>query len=552
MSRTKSRALLCAALLLLPAGCTDPEPPSPEAPEGLVTTPGSADAVSPTPGAGDGPPAAPEAPTTTSPAADGVAVGPVASTLRAQDFSRVWWVAPSGSDAAAGTEAAPFRSFARAISQLQPGEAVFAKSGTYAERLAITDRDGTASRWMTVAAAPGATVVLKGGTGSTRALLDVRRAYWRFEGLTLDVAGDKAFAALWREATGPHGLLRNCVAKNGTAGAGINIAHFASDVTVEHCDISHFQRVPLDDSHGVIVQTTTRNVVVRNSKIHHNSGDSVQCIGPEGGATVAGTPHDNLLVENNALHDNHENGVDVKTCTRVTLRGNSIWGHHNTASSRGEGIVVHMSARDVVIEDNVLRDNGRGISVGGNREGDPPTRITLRRNRIMDGAHADGDEGTAIRINTAWDVKVYHNTVYNMPTNCLGFGSGDSGNTDRIDVRNNVFAHCAVAVRAGALRSNVTVDANLYWRSGGSVQLVDGTAKSLSAWKSSTGWDASSVERDPGFVDLAARDLRLSSTSPAREAGVLLGLPYCGSAPDQGALESGCAGTAAVADIGAE
>jgi parallel beta-helix repeat protein len=342
--------------------------------------------------------------------------------------------------------------------------------------------------------------------------------------------------------------LRNCVAKNGTAGAGVNIAEYASNVTVENCEVSNFQRVPLDDSHGVIVQTTTKNVVVRNSKIHHNSGDAVQCIGPEGAATIAGTPHDNLLVENNTLHDNNENGVDVKTCTHVTLRGNTIYGHHTTSSSKGEGIVIHMSAKDVVVEDNVLRDNGRGISVGGNREGDPPTNIMLRRNQLTDGSTVNGDEGTAIRINTAWNVQVYNNTVYGMPANCLGFGSGDSGNTDRLDVRNNVFTGCTYAVKAGPLRSNVSLEANLYWRAGASVQLLDGSVKSLDAWKRSTGWDSASIERDPGFTNLAKRDLSLGASSPAREAGVSVGLPYCGPAPDQGALETGCSG--ATASIG--
>lgn len=50
-------------------------------------------------------------------------------------------------------------------------------------------------------------------------------------------------------------------------------------------------------------------------------------------------------------------------------------------------------------------------------------------------------------------------------------------------------------------------------------------------------------------MDASTRDLRLSSTSLAREAGVMLGLPYCGTAPDQGALEMRCTSTSVAVDV---
>jgi nitrous oxidase accessory protein NosD len=426
----------------------------------------------------------------------------------------------------------------KALSLLQPGEAVFLKSGTYTERLRLDSRDGAPGRYLTLKAAPGAKPVIKpAGSGTT--LLDVRRAYWRVEGLTLDVAGVDSFAALWRGAGAHHGILRGCTLKNGTSGAGAFVAEQARDVLIEDNAIFNFQRS--GDSHGVVVQTNSRNVVIRGNDIHHNSGDAVQCLGPEGGATEPGTPFDNLLVEDNDLHENRENGADIKTCTRVTLRGNHIWGHRRSSSSAGEGVVVHLSAREVTLEDNVVRDNGRGINIGGVRQGAPPTNIVLRRNLVLDGYGKDGNEGTGIRIDTAINVKVHHNTVWNMPTQCLGFGNGDTGPSQNVEARNNIFGACTIMVRAGSNRSGGSFDGNLYFSpEGQAVFRVDGKSPGLAGWRSATHWDARSVEKEPGFQDAEAGDFRLESSSPARNEGVSLGQTFCGSAPDMGARESDC------------
>jgi nitrous oxidase accessory protein NosD len=449
-------------------------------------------------------------------------------------------VAPTGSDAASGTESAPFRSVGKALSLVQPGEAVFLKSGTYSERLRLEEKGGSATRGLTLKAAPGATPTLRGGGGSSTSMIDVRGAYWRIEGLTVDVAGDRSFAVLWRGAGSHHGVLRNSTLKNGTAGAGANVSEYAHDVLIEGNTIFNFNRSGRD-SHGVIVQTTSRNVVVRGNDIHHNSGDAVQCIGPEGGATLSGTPFDNLLVEDNALHENRENGVDIKTCTRVTLRGNHIYGHRRSSTSKGEGIVVHLSARDVIIEDNELSDNGRAINIGGVRQGPPPTNVVIRRNVLHDGRGVDGDEGTGIRVDTSINVAVLHNTIWNMPGSCLGFGNGDSGPSRGLDARNNILAHCGLTLRVGSGRDGARVDGNLYASAAGSARFrLDGVDTDFSGWRSATGLDRRSLERAPAFMDATDGDFRLAVGSPARDAGLALSANFCGQGPDIGALESDC------------
>ncbi len=453
-------------------------------------------------------------------------------------YSRILWVAPNGSDGASATETAPLRTVSRALELVRPGEAIYLKSGTYSERLKLEEKGGSSSAMLTLRAAPDAKPVIK-PSGSGSAMVDVRGAYWSIEGLTLDAAGSASFAVLFRGVGSHHGVLRGSTLKNGTAGAGVNVCERASDILIEQNAISNFNRGG-DDSHGVIVQTTARNVVVRGNDIHHNSGDGVQCIGPEGGATISGTPFDNLLVEDNELHENRENGVDVKTCTRVTLRGNIIWGHKTSSTSRGEGVVVHLSAKDVTLEDNVFYNNGRAISIGGVRQGAPPTNIVIRRNLVRDGL-GGGEEGSGIRVDTTSNVKVHHNTVWNMPGPCLTFGHGDTGASASLDVRNNVFSGCGVAVRGGPGRTGAVVDANLYYRSSGAaVFRLNGVDMGFSQWRSQSGFDGRSQEKAPGFLNIDTGDFRLGSGSPALNAGLSLGLSWCGPGPDQGAFESDC------------
>jgi hypothetical protein len=455
-------------------------------------------------------------------------------------FSRILWVSPAGSDTAEGSQTRPFRTVAKALSLIRPGQAIYLLSGTYTERLKLEERGGSASSVLTIQAAPGATPLLKGGTGSTTPVVDVRGAYWTIDGLRLDLSGDRAFAVFWRGSGAHHGVVRNCFLKNGTEGAGVYVANSAHDVLIENNEIHHFQKSS-GDSHGVCVETTSRNVVVRGNDIHHNSGDGVQCLGPEGGATGPGTPFDNLVVEDNELHENHENGADIKTCTHVILRRNSIWGHHRTASSAGEGVVVHLSAKDVTLEDNVFRGNGRGINIGGVRVGAPPTHIVLRRNLVLDGYAAEGNDGVGIRVDTSSDVKLQNNTVWNMPGSCVYFGSGDTGPSAGLEVRNNVLAECGLALRANAGRAGAVVDSNLYFHTGSAARFrLDGVDQSFEQWRLKTHFDARSLERSPGFTNATAEDFTLAPGSSARDRGVALGLPFCGTAPDLGAREAGC------------
>ena len=75
---------------------------------------------------------------------------------------------------------------------------------------------------------------------------------------------------------------------------------------------------------------------------------------------------------------------------------------------------------------------------------------------------------------------------------------------------------------------------------GAAVFRLDGADMDFADWKAGSGLDRRSLEKSPGFLNLDTGDFRLGAASPARNAGLALGLTWCGTAPDLGAFESDC------------
>jgi len=86
---------------------------------------------------------------------------PAAST-RALGGGTHRYVAPDGSDRAAGTEAEPWRTVAHGIARLAPGDTLVLRQGVYYERLDVALRGG-AGRPITIRSHPGELAILDGG-----------------------------------------------------------------------------------------------------------------------------------------------------------------------------------------------------------------------------------------------------------------------------------------------------------------------------------------------------------------------------------------------------
>jgi nitrous oxidase accessory protein NosD len=440
----------------------------------------------------------------------------------------VWVVSPTGNDAAAGTASAPVRTLSKALTLAGPGDLVRVLAGTYAERVLITGgvRAGTAAAPITLRGEGKPRIVPGSQQG---ALVVIERPNWIIRGFEIDMQNRAAFAvAFTGDNTGT--LLADSEIHHAAYGAGISFHYGATGATLEN---NHIHHMFLDgvDAHGVIIQPTARNITIRNNVIHDNSGDSIQCYSNDGFNPEA--PADGVLIEGNDLYGNIEQSVDIKTCHNVTVRRNKLHlaRRHPTLGGNG-AMVVHFSARNVLIEENDIYDAGLAIGVGGNIYGPRPTGVVIRRNRIRDMITQGGMTGGGLQLAVSSGTQVYNNTFTRLQGPALIVGGGDGGPTENLVVKNNIIDASQVLV-LGSQAPGLRLNTNLY-RTGASFR-KGGSSWDLSQWKGQ-GQDSTSLESSTLFSNTTT----LAPAPAAIDRGEKLGLGFCGAAPDLGTVESGC------------
>lgn len=411
------------------------------------------------------------------------------SEAEAHSSGREWYVSPAGSDAASGSLSQPLRTINKAIAQAEPGDIIRVKPGEYAESLVIDGkvRGGTREAPITLRGEGQPRIVPGRGGG---ALVQVRRPHWHIEGFEVDVRGQPRFAAAF-EGNTEGAVLADSHLHHGTLGAGVTTYGGARGVTLRGNHIHHFRR-PNDDSHGVAIQMTSRDIVLRDNDIHDTSGDAVQCLGPD---KAEQAPARGVVIERNHLHATGENGVDIKTCHEVVVRHNRLHHFRKSATSGGEAVVVHYSARGVRIEDNDISDAGKGIAVGGVKNGGPdPRDVVVRGNRIRGISSHGGSDGAGIRVENAREVRVIDNHIEDTDGYGMMIGLGANGAPSReLEVASNEVRSKKL-VRVGRQCPGLRMDGNRY-AVGGLFKADPLETRDLEQWKRHTGLDRDSRTR---------------------------------------------------------
>ncbi|QRK09524.1 right-handed parallel beta-helix repeat-containing protein [Archangium violaceum] len=451
----------------------------------------------------------------------------VGSPVTTPTYNKVWVVSTTGNDAASGSATAPLKTISRAITLAGPGDLIRVLSGTYTERVLISGsvRSGTATAPITLKGEGKPRIILGSVNG---ALMVVEKPYWLISGFNIDLQNRKAFGvAFTSNLQGTK--LSDSEIHHGNYGAGVSFHYSANGATLENNHIHHIF-ISGDDAHGVLIQPTARNITVRNNVIHDNSGDAIQCYSEDG--SVPGAPADGILIEGNDLYGNIEQSLDIKTCYNVTVRRNKMHlaRRHPTLGGNG-AMVVHMSAKNILIEDNDFYDAGLAIGVGGNRYGAYPSGIVIRRNRIRDMITDGGMTGGGLQLAVSTGTQVYNNTFTRLQGPALTVGTGDGGPTENLVVKNNII-DAAYVLRLGTQAPGLKMNSNLY-RPGASFR--GSSSWTLSQWKAK-GQDANSLESST----LLNSAETLAPAPAAVDRGEKLGLSFCGAAPDIGAVESGC------------
>jgi len=377
-----------------------------------------------------------------------------------------FFVDPSGSDSDDGSEASPWQTIQFAVNNISPGDSVLIQSGTYAG--ARMENSGTEDAWMTLKAAPGATVLINepGPNNKHESILEFENwegdgtvAYWLVDGLEV------ADAPYW-------------------------------GIDVRGNEINH-----------------SHHFVIRNNRVHDNGWE-------DGKTGIFFAFVDDVIAEGNESYLNGEHGIYLSNSgDRFEVRGNNLHNNNNCGlhmngdlESGEDGIIS-----DGVVENNIIYENGEGGCAGINMDGvtDAIIRNNLLYENLGSGIALFQENGATCSQN----IQVLNNTIIQAENGRWAIIiSGDD--CDNIEIFNNIILtfhewRGSIVIPESGI-TGFESDNNIIMDRFSADD--DDSVISLSEWQS-LGFDTNSIIAAPGEMFENLQNYRLSGNSPALDAG---------------------------------
>jgi parallel beta-helix repeat protein len=433
--------------------------------------------------------------------------------------SSQFYVAPTGSDTAAGTLAAPWKTLQHAADVVGPGATVRVRAGTYAPF--IVKRSGSSLAPIRFAAFTGEKPVVDAKLAVPYTIRLFKVSWVTVSGLSVtggygarQTGGGFSVENSWHV-----GVIGNDVHHN--RAFGVRVVG-SSDALVENNDIH-------DNAVGVRIDGAAGPNIVRGNQVHDNSRMMVNTpdiagddAGGDGIAIVSSTGQ--VTVEKNRLWRNRAWSYD--------------WGYDGGAFS------VYASS-NWTIRDNVIWDNRNVLETGTNSQKTPCDNGSFVRNLSYGATTVDRSVGMVLRC--ASNTLVANNTFAGLQYftfDISNFRSTFGGSIDGLRIVNNVVSVSVGKVYGleSALPASVVIDNNVVYDSGtGYFASSLGTGyKTLAAFQAAIGRDLHSISRDPLFVAPETADYSLTPSSPAVDGCVVVtGVTdgFAGLAPDCGYAE---------------
>ena len=252
----------------------------------------------------------------------------------------------------------------------------------------------------------------------------------------------------------------------------------------------------------------------------------------------------------------HGGGCHVDVAGQSNIKGTydySWWIHDNLfmmdsqmPRNQGEPYVVAISfeatIQDAIISSNHFKNLPYGIYHTINQSDRFQRNISIYSNLFENMGYSNNDWAFAIILCTYEDLAIpslfdnfhiYNNTITSGNPGRLtgGVHIQKAGSVSNIYIRNNIITNCSypyyIYKGTGTL-SNIYIQNNVLFGNGNDNKIYN--PGSISNYV-----NEGSIIADPLFV--STFDFRLSSGSPAIDAGINVGLPYSGLSPDIGAFE---------------
>lgn len=274
-----------------------------------------------------------------------------ARTFAALARGRHFYVRPDGDDEADGSAQSPFRTIARAVAAVEPGDTVWIAGGVYKESVAL--KGGHADAWISYRNLPGEQPVLEGEGRRSDGLSVHGTGFIEIRGLA---ARNFTHNGISCRETGPV-IVRQCeLYRNGSAGLAMNYSAFAAQLLVED-NTTYENGWGYGWASGIhinnklqgenVVHVIRRNVSYNNfdGSDHHTDGNGLMF-------DLGGTGSF-CLIEGNVCYNNGGGGINVLDGEAYVL--------HNTTYRNGWDDSFEWAPAELFIANKYRNEAGRSI-----------------------------------------------------------------------------------------------------------------------------------------------------------------------------------------------
>lgn len=338
--------------------------------------------------------------------------------------NKEYYVATTGLDSNSGSIKEPFKTIQKGASVLTAGDTLIIRAGTYIEKVNIRN-SGSSNGFITIKNYPGEKVIINGSNTAGANLSIVNKSYIRIEGLEIcNNSGNDTPAGIYIDGAGTYIQIVNNkiydITSNSNAhGIVVLGSNPTSPITNLLIEGNEIYNCKLGQSESLVLNGNVTVFKVINNKIHDNDNIGIDFIGYEGTAGSGET-------------DRARDGI----CAGNIVYNISSINNPTYKEYGADGIYVD-GGKNIIIEQNYIRNCDIGIEMASEHKGKTTDGITVRNNLILDctdyTALAIGGESSS--NGTATNIKIYNNTIYNAGTALVISNASSSSN----EIKNNIF-----------------------------------------------------------------------------------------------------------------
>jgi uncharacterized repeat protein (TIGR02059 family) len=415
-----------------------------------------------------------------------------------------YYVSPSGSDSNPGTIGQPFFTLNKAWSVVSAGDIIYMRGGTYRYNntgSSLTGKSGTSGNLISILAYPG-----------EKPIINYDNVTFTSQLVGISLQNDSYIYFKGIRVTGI-----NQPAAGSTAQYGIILWDKVSNCTFEQMETDHI------GGWGVVIGSNSNNDLFLNCDSHHNADPNTGSYngepygwsdGFESGSHGANTST-NIIFRGCRAWSNSDDGWDLRQADGVYTIENcwSFWNGYIPGTQNQGG-------------------DGEGYKLGGSTSQTSSIIRTVKNCLAFENRLVGFSPEPDVEPNYDLGVAVYNSTSYH---NALGINF--QYKSVAILKNNIIYANTVGAMYSWG--ANVTHDHNAGVISDLTNTVTDADFQSVN----SAGMDGPR-QADGSLPNLSF--LHLAAGSKLIDAGVDVGLPYTGKAPDLGAFEAQSGSTPAV------